>query len=297
MKKLSFLLTFFLLIHSPLLAGSGMAFLNMPSSARSAGAMNVFASEFSGASVLFENPVGIMQDKTNINFTNNFWFADINQSVLTLGKQTGFATFGAGINFVNSPGIEVRSKPTDEPEGEINAQYLSVALGMSKKILPRVYLGVNTKYLYQSLYTEKASGMALDMSALWRMPSNMNLTVALQNLGKMAELKESATPLPTVAKFGLVRPDILDKKSPVNASIGIYFDQYLEEEITEINVGGEVDIYDKFFLRGGYSIQQEYNNASFGLGMTMKSFTMDFALLMLPEIPDTPYLFSLSYNL
>jgi len=276
---------------------SGMAILDMPTSALSASTMSVFSSEPGNAMNLFENPVGICCDATNINFTNNFWFADVNQSVLTFGKNPNGGAFGAGVNFVTSPGIEVRSRPTDEPEGEIEAQYLVAALGYSREVVSRIVIGANVKYLYESLYTENASGFGLDLSAMWRMPSNMNLTIGLHNLGSMSKLKEESTSLPTTMSFGLVRPRLLDEEGSFNGALGIYFHQNLIAEETEIKVGGEVSIYEKLFLRGGYSIQQEFNDMSFGVGFNVKRFQLDFAMILMDEIPDYPYVFSFSYDL
>ena len=285
------------MVINNLFADTGMAFLNMPTSASSAATMSVFASEATNAMMLFENPVGIINDNTNINFTNNFWFADINQSVLTFGKSTKWGTIGAGLNFVNAPGFEVRTKPTDEPEGEIDAHFLTAAVGISKRLIRKVYIGINAKYLYQSLYTENASGFAMDISAMWKMPSNMNLTLAMQNVGTMSKLDEESTKLPTIMKVGIVRPKLFTDSGQFNGSLGIYFDQNLVAERTEIKVGGEISIYNKLALRGGYSIQEEYNNTSFGIGLNLKKFKFDFAMLLMDEIPDYPYLFTFSYDL
>lgn len=276
---------------------TGMGFLNMPTSAKAAATMSVFASEHTNATNLFENPIGINNEKTNVNFSNNFWFADINQSVLTFGKNTRLGTLGMGINFVNAPGFEVRSRPTDDPEGEIDAHFMTAAMGFTRKLIRKVYIGVNAKYLYESLYTESSHGFAMDVAAMWKMPSNMNLTFAMQNVGFMSELDQESTELPTQMKIGIVRPKIMSNVSPINGSLGIYFDQNLKAERTEIKVGGEITFYDKLALRSGYSIEKEYNNASFGLGLNLNRIRFDFAMLVMEEIPDYPYILSFSYDL
>jgi len=296
-KKISFLPIVFLLITNLMAETTGMGFLTMPGSAKSAATMSVFGAEFTDAANLFDNPIGIATDKTNINFSSNFWFADINQSLLTFGTNTKYGTLGMGLNFVKAPGFEVRTHPTDEPEGEINAQFLMGAVGFTREMIRRVYVGVNAKYLHQSMYTESANGFAMDLSAMWKMPSNLNLTVALQNLGKMSKLRDEATTLPNTLKFGLVRPDIMGKSSPLNASLGIYFDQNIKAETTKIKVGGELIVYEKLALRGGYSIEEQYNNSSFGVGLNLNKFNFDFAMLIMEEIPDYPYMFTFSYDL
>ena len=276
---------------------TGMGFLNMPTSAKAAATMSVFASEHTNATNLFENPIGIMNETTNVNFSNNFWFADINQTVLTFGKNTKLGTLGMGLNFVNAPGFEVRSRPTDEPEGEVDAQFMAITMGMTRKLIRKVYVGVNAKYLYESMYTENAQGFAMDIAAMWKMPSNMNLTFAMQNIGFMSELDQESTELPTQMKFGIVRPKIMSDSSPINGALGIYFDQNLKAERTEIKVGGEISIYDKLMLRSGYSIEKEFNNASFGLGLNLNRIRFDFAMLMMDEIPNYPYVLTFSYDL
>ncbi len=298
MNKFKCFLLIGCILTGNLFAGNtGMSFLDMPTSAQTAAAMGVFSSEPTNGMMLFENPIGIYNEQTNINFTNNFWFADVNQSVLTLGKNTKFGTFGAGLNFVNAPDIEVRSAPSDEPEGEINAQFLVGVLGFTREIIPKLFLGINGKYLYQSLYTESASGFALDAAAMWKMPSNLHLTFAMKNIGKMAELKDESTTLPAALEVGIVRPNLLADNHSLNGALGIYFDHRLTAEQTDIKVGGELSLYEKLFLRGGYSIQKEYNNASFGIGFQARGFRLDVAMLLLDEIPDYPYILSFSYDL
>ena len=296
-KKIAFLAILTILCGYLLADNSGMALLNMPTSAKSAATMGVFAAEANNATNLFENSLGIRSQNTNINFTNNFWFADVNQSVLTIGTPTKWGHFATGLNFVYAPGFEVRSKPSDEPEGEIEAHFMTAALGFTREVLSRVYFGINAKYLYQSLYTETASGFAVDFSAMWRMPSNMNITFAMQNLGEMSKLDQEATKLPTTMKIGIVRPELLSGSGPMNGSLGIYFDQNLQAQRTEIKVGVQIDIYKKLFLRGGYSLKQEYNNSSFGIGLKIKKLKFDLAMMMIGEIPDYPYLFTFSYDL
>ena len=288
-----------LLVFSPTLFAetSGLAILDMPTSAKSASTMGVFSSEPGNAMNLFENPVGICCDATNINFTNNFWFADVNQSILTFGKSSKYGTFGAGLNFVNSPGIEVRSRPTDEPEGEIEAHYIIAALGYSRRLISNISMGVNVKYLYESLYTESASGFAMDVAAMWKMPSNMNLSLGLHNLGSMSKLKDESTQLPASLEIGLVRPKLFDDDGSFNGALGIYFDHNLIDDVTEIKVGGEVSIYEKLYLRSGYSIQKEFNDMSFGAGFNVNKFKLDFAMILMEEIPDYPYVFTFSYDL
>ena len=299
MLKIKYLIPTLLLIFTvnSFAKETGMAFLNMPTSATNAATMTVFTSEPGSALNLFDNPVGIINEKTNVNFTNNFWFADVNQSVFTLGKNSKWGTFGLGLNFVNAPGFEVRSKPSDEPEGEINAHFFTGALGFSRKILKKVYFGVNTKYLFQSLYTEDASGFAMDFSLMWKMPSHMNLTFGLHNIGSMSELNQDKTILPSTMKIGLVRPVLFTDPSQINGSLGIYFDQNLIADKTEIKVGGEIRIYNMVKLRGGYAIKGQYNRLSFGLGLKLKKINFDFAMLMMDEIPDYPLIFTLSYDL
>ncbi|MBN2281431.1 MAG: PorV/PorQ family protein [Candidatus Marinimicrobia bacterium] len=273
---------------------SGFAMLDMPTSAMSASTMSVFTAEPENAMNLFENPVGICCDVTNISFTNNFWFADVNQSVLTLGKNTKWGTFGAGLNFINAPGIEVRSRPSDEPEGKIEAQYLATDLGFSRELIPNILMGVNGKFLYESLYTESATGFAFDVAALWKMPSNMNFSVGLHNLGSMNPLKEKATQLPSSLKIGLVRPRLLGDEGSFNGALGINFDHNLVADETAIKVGGELSVYEKFFLRGGYSIQKEFNDISIGAGFNSHKFRFDFAMMLMDGIPDYPLIFTFS---
>ena len=294
-----FLIFIFIILCSDIIyadaGNSGMAFLKIPSSARSAATMTVF-SQMSGApSSLFENPVGIKTDHPYFTFSHNVWFADVSGEVIALSLPSKRGAFACGLNFVRIPGIEVRDKPSNDPLNTIEAQYLTAALGYSHSIFNKLELGGTIKYLYESLYTECGRGAALDVGVQWNAPSSLDISLLIQNLGFMSALYEEKTALPLIFQIGIVRPEIF-VEGPLNASVGLNLGSNLTTGESRAQVGAEIGIKKILFIRGGFEHIGSINRSSLGFGLKVKRFQLDYALLFMPEGLGYPYLITLTYR-
>ena len=275
---------------------SGMGFLKMPASAGSASTMSVFAPISESANALFENPVGIFSNNTNINFTHNFWFADVSQDVISVSVPTKLGTFSGGLNFVRIPGIEVRNRPTEEPLEEIEAQYLATAIGYANKFFDKVIIGGTVKYLYESLYTESGTGVAVDLGARCKIPGNLDLSLSLNNLGKMGKLDNIETTLPTTMQIGIIHPQLY-KNDIIRGSLGLSVTSNLNSSVTSVLFGTQIQLYNKFKLSGGYGFQGDNTKASLGVGINIKKIQLDYAMLFIEKGLEYPHIITLSWGL
>lgn len=274
---------------------SGMAFLKIPSSARSAATMTVF-SQMSGApSSLFENPVGIQTFHPYFTFSHNVWFADVSGEVVALSLPSKKGAFACGLNFVRIPGVEVRDKPSSDPLSTIEAQYLTAAVGYSYNIFKKLTFGGTVKYLYESLYTENGRGAALDVGMRWMAPSSLDISLLLQNFGFMSALYEKETALPLIFQIGIVRPEIFIE-GPLSASVGLNLGSNLTTGESKAQVGAEIGIKRILYIRGGFEHIGSINRSSIGFGLKVKRFQLDYALLFMPEGLGYPYLITLTYR-
>lgn len=289
------LLAVILIFCEDLYGETGLAFLKMPASAGSAASMSVF-SQLSGSPVtLFENPVGIRSDDVCLSFSHSFWFADISTDVFAFAFPIKKATVAAGFYFVQIPGIPVRDAPTDEPLNEIEAQYLAMAVGYSQNVTRRLTLGVSAKYLYENLYTETGNGYSFDISGKWLAPSSLDVSLLVQNLGKMGKLRNEATPLPRLLKIGIIRPDIFIE-DPFKVSVGLNLELNLDTQESGARIGMELCIKNLLSISGGYQQIESISRKSVGFGIQTKRFRIEYALLFYIKDIDNPQIITFSWR-
>lgn len=274
---------------------SGLEFLRVPVSARAAATMSVFAQVSNSPFAIFDNPVGILSENTKVGFSHNFWFADVTGDALAATIPLKKGNLGFGLNFVKIPGIAIRDNPSDEALGETEAQYLNAAIAYTYPVFRQLSIACTAKYLYEHLYTSNAGGVAFDIATHWRIPSGMDLSLSLNNLGQMQTLKEQATTLPTLFRIGIVRPEIF-ADSPVNFTLGVNLIANVVTEKTAFQVGGEMAFTDLIKIRSGYERVGTINRTSLGAGLNVGRFEIDYAFIFMSDGLGYPNLISLSYR-
>ena len=274
---------------------SGLTFLTLPTSARTGAVMDVFSSSTSSPATIFKSPLGIGSDHSRIAFSHNIWFADVRSEVLALSFPTSYGNFALGGNLVRIPGIEVRTKPSDKPLQNIEAQYFSGNLTYNKEILKSIKVGATFKYLYEYGYNQSANGFGTDLGIIWNSPADLNVSLQLNNLGKMQQLDETSTKLPRTVVVGIMRPEIFNE-GPVSAAVGINLKSNLEDEETGAQFGAEAILFNTFFLRGGYEHFGQVSKKSFGIGLSYKKFMVDYAFIIMDNGLSNPKLISLCYR-
>lgn len=294
MRIIFVILTVMAILHAES-GESGLDFLKIPVSARTASTMGVFSQVSGSPFAIFDNPVGLLNKDTKIGLSHNFWFADVSGDALAATIPLKKGNLGVGFNFVKIPGIEIREIPSDEARGEVEAQYLSTSIGYAYPIFSKLSVGCTVKYLYEHLYTSNAGGVAVDIAGHWQIPSGLDLSVSLNNIGQMQTLKEQATTLPTLFKIGIVRPEIF-ADSPVNFTLGLNLIANVVTERTYFQVGGEMLFTNLIKIRSGYERVGTINRTSLGAGLSLGRFEIDYAFIFMPDGLGYPNLISLIYR-
>lgn len=277
------------------LGETDLAFIKMPVSARSAAGMGVFTQMIASPIAVFENPIGIQNPDPTLSLSHGFWLTDISSDAFAFSLPIKRGTFAAGFNFVRIPGIEIRETSTEDPLNEIEAQYLTVGAGYSQRIRKRLTVGASVKYIYENLYTESGHGYAFDFSGSWLAPSSLDVSLLVQNIGKMNKLDNESTTLPRLLKIGLVRPDIFIE-DPFRVSVGVNLETNLDTQESGASVGTEICIKNLLSLHGGYQQIGSLNWKSVGFSVRAKRFELDYALLFYSKDLNNPSIFSFMWK-
>lgn len=259
---------------------NGFAFLKVDVDGRAAGMAGAYTAISSDAGASFWNPAGLAaaQGKTFI-IMHNVWLADISQEFAAVHFIKGKHNFAASVNLMTIPDIEIRGeKPSDQPDGKVDAINFSGALSYARTIANTWQVGLSVKYLFEKYYTSSAPGWAVDFGLQKRqIIKDLDWGLTVQNLGKMSKLSQIETPLPLMIRSGLGYrlPYILfDKKPLVAAEL-----QYIKDENIYFRFGAQVDVREYLSLRSGVILGGEDNHFTTGLSLKYAAYHLDYAFV------------------
>ncbi len=133
-----------------------------------------------------ENPALLNNDMMKgISISHKFLFAGIN---------SGYAAFGfkafkkkiplfAGIQYIDYGESDMTDVYGDK-YGKVSGSEYALIIGSSYNVYDRLNIGINTKFIYSSLASYVSSGIAVDLAAVYFIPSKMITTgFMIKNLG------------------------------------------------------------------------------------------------------------------
>lgn len=235
-------------------------------------------------------------ENSNIGFMHNEWIQDVSSEFLISNFSLFGQRFVASVNSTNISEIEIRTRP-GEKEGSFNANYLNIGIGSAIMLNEDISIGVNIKYLYESIFEYEASGYGLDFGLMHRnIFSNLNLGVALRNLGSMSTLNLESTKLPAELRIGASYNEIL-KFADFSFTPSIDIQKYFSTEGFPILLGLEAEYSKIIYLRFGYRTGRELNGFSTGVGLSWKGIQADYAFVPFSQNFGSANIFSIHIEL
>jgi hypothetical protein len=256
---------------------TGLAFLKIGVSARTAAMGEAYVATADDASGLFWNPAGsAFMEKRQAHFTHTEWIQGITNEMASVALPTCQGVLGLQTMLNNVDGIERRVIASEEPLGTVSAHDFLLGLSFSKRLYERFAVGLSAKYLYEKIYLESASGLAMDLGVrYWDALPGLSLGASLQNIGSMNRLEEEKIALPRIARVGAayVLPFSIANSTLLLAS---EFVQIFDDE-SHFNIGGEFRPVSLLSLRAGYQTGHRSKGTTAGFGLNFRRLTIDYA--------------------
>ena len=213
--------------------------------------------------------------KSEFMFTHNSWFQDISHDFFGYTFSRGSNAFGVSFISTKIGGIERRVKPSDEPLGYIDARDFMVGLSYARPLGEQLLMGITVKYLYEKIYLESSYGFAGDIGVLYGLPvEGLTFGLTVQNLGKMSELRTTATELPALVRSGFAYQ--LPQVGIGNALIAADVLKVIDGTF-HVNMGLELLLKNIIALRGGYLTGYDDRGLQAGFGVELSRYRMDYA--------------------
>ncbi len=260
-------------------ASTGLSFLKIGAGARAVGMGEAFTALVDDASGTFWNPAGLARlQNSELVFTHNEWLQGITNECFSLGFNIGKNVFGLSFMSNTVGGIERRVKPTAEPLGIVNAHDVMFGLSYARFLNPDLTIGATAKFLYEKIYVESSSGVAIDLGLQYHTKINgLRAGFVLQNFGYMTKLKEESVQLPQTLRIGVayLLPFQLLQGGIVLATDWVK----ILESTSHLNIGLEYLFKGFFALRFGYQTGFDEKGIQGGFGIALKKYRLDYAFV------------------
>jgi len=270
-------------------------FLKIGVGGRAAAMGESFVAISDDASALYWNPAGLAQFKTNqVIFSHNVWLVDINHDFLgAVYHLDSDNTFGISLTSLSMEKMPVTTEFSPFGNGEyFGFSDIALSVSYARKMTEQFSFGGTVKYIEETLDKLKMRGVMIDIGTYYRTGlGSTRFAVTVSNFG--AELApdgevvlvgnrkksdwQSFAP-PTIFRIGFAFEPYQDEQHSVTTSIQL---NHPNDNSENVSLGVEYSWSRMLFLRGGYKINVEEQNYSFGAGInvpiSIAQFTFDYA--------------------
>ena len=312
MKKLNKYIILLFLITSAFgvdKAGTTAAkFLSIGVGSKATGMGGAFTSIADDATAMYWNPAGLSFNKTKeVYFNHANWIADISFDyfgfTIPMNSKT---TLGFNITSVTMDEMEVTRYGNENTGETFKAADYAIGSTYAINLTDRFSIGLNGKYIQQTIANSHAKGFALDFGTLFITPFGFRLGTSISNFGSKLMMtgddlligadvdenidgnNESVTgilstdyfDLPLVLRIGISDEIKVGSKNSFLWSLDAISPN---DNANYINVGSSFSIYDEFlsfyFGINSFALEKREKELSFGIGMRLPKIIKNVLLI------------------
>lgn len=305
--------------QNPNLGTAGAQFLKIPISARAAAMGGAYTALAGDAAAIFWNPSGIAKTEANsAHFSYMRWFDMFDVSAAAyVHNLSSFGNIGIGVTVFSVGQMEITTETSPNGTGRYyDAQDLALTLTYARALTDRFNAGISLKYINQRIWNETANGLAFDVGTQYQIDfQNLIIAMSMFNFGPdlrfagpdlnvrydfdpllqnrllPSNLETEDYPLPLSFQFGLAFDLLRSQSFLIRGSVDAV---HLNDNDELINLGTEIGLFDRLFLRGGYKLTHDDQDFSFGVGVNtfLGKFLMklDYAYVGYNILPDVHFL-------
>lgn len=152
---------------------------------KASGMGGAFTSIANDATAMYWNPAGLSFNNTKeVYFNHANWIADISFDYFGFTiPMNGKATIGFNITSVTMDEMEVTRYGNEDTGETFKAADYAIGSTYALNLTDRFSIGLNSKYIQQSIANSHAKGLALDFGTLFVTPFGFRLGTSISNFG------------------------------------------------------------------------------------------------------------------
>lgn len=296
MKKTAFVLGLLVFTFPGFSQSAGTTvfeFLKAHYSARGAAIANNMVAIKGDVNAMFYNPAGLSGTENaqwTLNYVNHLLDFQAGQLAF-VNRYANLGNLGFGLLYFNYGDFQETDEFGQETGRSFNAADFALAASLSNTLGGGFDYGINLKFIYSSLESFNASGLAVDAGLLYTFPRipDLYLGISLSNLGFMFDnYSEVREKMPLYLRIGfskkLAHLPLLFTASLNDLTLTT---ENTADMLKRFTLGGEFDISEVIKFRIGYdnNINQNvkplagknFGGMSAGVGIYWKKFRFDYA--------------------
>ncbi|MFH1367828.1 MAG: PorV/PorQ family protein [Elusimicrobiota bacterium] len=264
---------------------SGLQFLKIGLGAKQLASGESACASAEDSNTIFWNPAGLTRlEKRQISLSHNQWIDGISEQSVTFNYPGEKWHFGGGILYLHMGDltgydIDAQGKPVKIADF---TSYDMAAIFSCARVYEGVSVGLNVKLFQEKIENTQGSGAAIDIGASKSLMENLVAGVVLQNAGTSVKFIEKETQLPLNIKAGLAYRMLSDRlllTADVNKP---------NDNAYKGSFGAGYKVADSLAFRAGYNDKTALNSSiTFGLGINISEWTVDYAYVPYGKLGDT----------
>jgi hypothetical protein len=259
---------------------AGALFLRIGMGGRAAGMGEAFTAVAEDASALYWNPAAMGAVLgTRAMFMHNEYLLSIRLEQAALTHETDYGTFGLGFTGLYMDEMErYDDVPSEVPLGTFSAYDVSFTFAYSRYVIPNLTAGVAVKPVYEKIDETTAAGLAFD-AGLYHVSKipGVKFAAVVSNVGAPMKFVDEEFALPTTIKLGGSFERAFEGiRGGVLATLDVVVPN---DGDMKQHVGAEYGYDRRLFLRAGFKNGYDSQGATFGLGVRLREFDLDYGVL------------------
>lgn len=258
-------------------------FLKIGIGSRAAAMGDAFVAVANDASALYWNPAGLVQsENSQVIFSHNEWLVDIKHDFAgAFYRLSGNDAVGVAVTALHMKDMPVTTEAMPFGTGEyFSFGDMAFALTYSRKMTEQFSFGATVRYVEETMDRLKMRGVMVDLGTFyWTGLGSSRFAVTVSNFGN------NMAPDGNVTLFGKrEKSDWQSFSPPTVFRVGFAFEPYQSDEhaVTtsiqlnhpndnseNVSTGVEYRWRNLLFLRGGYKLNADEQDMSFGAGVKM----------------------------
>jgi long-subunit fatty acid transport protein len=260
---------------------AGALFLRIGMGARASGMGEAFIAVAEDASSVYWNPAAMSAVLgTSVMVMHNEYLQSVRLEQATLTHETDWGTLGLGFTGLYLDNLERRDKSASEsPRGGFDVYDVSVTAAFSRYIVPNLSVGLAVKPVWERIDESTATGFAVD-AGVYHISKieGVKFAAVAANLGAPMKFENEEFALPRYVKVGVSYERDFDARGRVLLTLDGMFPN--DDDVRE-HIGVEYGYKRMFYLRSGYKAGYDSQGATFGVGVTRKEFSVDYAVMLI----------------
>jgi hypothetical protein len=270
-------------------------FLGFEVGASSAGIAGANTSVATGATSQFWNPSLLaFMSKPQVSLMHATWLGNLQYEWIGYARPLGpnKAVGSMSVAYFHMPTLSGVDE-FDNPTGDFRVYDMALTAGYARPVFKTLFLGVNGKFIRQTLADVSGTGVAVDLGAS-AVILGTTFGATVQNLGPEISYGSGSYPLPQLTRFGVSRPFLTDRLL-VAADYTFPKTYY-----NDFRIGTEFRVHPMLQVRAGYrrlggTRDDPATGYSFGLGTHVGQMNLDYAMTPSNGFADV-HRFSLGYT-